>query len=110
MRSGKHEDARMELIAYARILMVDDNVANLCLLQNILQRLGFKKIERLTDSSKTLDRVARFEPDLIVLDLNMPPPDGFEVMQQLARVIPKDTFLPVLVLTADITAPTKRKA
>ena len=96
--------------ADARILMVDDNVANLCLLQNILNRVGFKKLESLTDSSKTLERLARFEPDLIVLDLSMPAPDGFEVMQQLARVIPKDTFLPVLVLTADITAPTKRKA
>ena len=100
----------MELNAHARILLVDDNVANLCLLQNILNRVGFKTLERLTDSSKTLERVARFEPDLIVLDLSMPAPDGFEVMHQLGRVIPKDTFLPVLVLTADITAPTKRKA
>lgn len=99
-----------ELNADARILMVDDNVANICLLQNILNRLGFKNLESITDSGKTLARVAEFEPDLIVLDLSMPAPDGFEVMQQLARVVPKDTFLPVLVLTADVTAITKRKA
>ena len=54
-------------------------------------------------------RVEAFRPDLIILDLNMPHLDGFAVMQQL-KSMPRDTYLPVLVLTADATSETKRKA
>ncbi len=99
-----------ELNPDARLLIVDDCVANISLLQNILNRLGFRHIEAITDPRATVGRVRTFLPDLIILDLNMPMLDGFAVMQQLARIIPRDTFLPVLVLTADATGETKRKA
>lgn len=99
-----------ELNPDARLLIVDDSVANLSLLQNILNRLGFTQIETLTDPRATFARVEEFRPDLIILDLNMPHLDGFQVMRQLAKLIPRDTFLPVLVLTADATGETKRKA
>jgi len=94
----------------ARLLIVDDNIANICLLENILNRLGFKVIESTIDSRETVALVDKFQPDLIVLDLNMPHLDGFAVMQQLGRIIPRETFLPVLVLTADATGESKRKA
>lgn len=99
-----------ELNPNARLLIVDDCVANISLLRNILNRLGFTHIDTITDSRQTFARVEEFKPDLIILDLHMPHLDGFEVMQQLSRVIPRDTFLPVLVLTADATGETKRKA
>ncbi|MBA3962361.1 MAG: response regulator [Chthoniobacterales bacterium] len=94
----------------ARILIVDDNVSNLALLNNMLGRIGYKDLRQTTDSRQVVGLVAEFKPDLIILDLMMPHLDGFEVMQQLESVIPADTYLPILVLTADIAAPTKRKA
>ena len=94
----------------ARLLIIDDKVSNICLLENILNRFGFKVIESTSDSREAIVRIELFQPDLIVLDLQMPHLDGFEVMQQLARIIPEETFLPVLVLTADATGEAKRKA
>ncbi|HMJ04698.1 MAG TPA: response regulator, partial [Chthoniobacterales bacterium] len=99
-----------ELNPDARLLIVDDCVANISLLRNILHRLGFTQIDTISDSRETFEHVAEFRPDLIILDLNMPHLDGFAVMQELGKVIPRGTFLPVLVLTADATGETKRKA
>jgi signal transduction histidine kinase len=97
-------------IQNARILIVDDNVANIALLQNILQRVGYQAIKSLTDPQQTFSAVESFCPDLIILDLNMPKLDGFQVMEVLRTMIPKETHLPILVLTADTNPQTKRKA
>jgi len=99
-----------ELNPDARLLIVDDCVANISLLRNILSRLGFTQIEAITDPRLALARVESFCPDLIILDLNMPHLDGFALLQLLNKAIPRDTYLPVLVLTADATGETKRKA
>lgn len=92
------------------MLIVDDNVANISLLRNILNRIGFTKIESITDPRETFARVDEFQPDLIVLDLNMPHLDGFGVLQQLGRTTLREAYLPILVLTADGGAETKQKA
>lgn len=94
----------------ARILIVDDNVSNIALLNNMLGRIGYSALRHTTDSREALDLVEEFKPDLIILDLMMPHLDGFQVMQQLASVIPADSYLPILVLTADVLPATKRKA
>ena len=94
----------------ARILIVDDNVSNIALLNNMLDRIGYRDLRHTSDSRETVQLVAEFQPDLIILDLMMPHLDGFQVMQQLDGIIPADTYLPILVLTADITSATKRKA
>lgn len=94
----------------ARILIVDDCVANIALLANILSRIGYDTIKSLTDSREVVRQVSEYQPDLIILDLMMPYLDGFQVMQQLETQKAGETYLPILVLTADITAATKRKA
>lgn len=94
----------------ARILVVDNQTASVCLLENVLNRLGFRNIKSLTDSRGVLDEVLRYQPDLILLDLNMPYLSGYEVLQQVSHVTPRDAYLPVLVLTADGTPTAKRRA
>jgi len=93
----------------ARLLLVDDEVSNLCLLQNILNRMGYREIEMLTDPRGIFTTIENFQPDLLVLDLNMPHLDGYTIMQHLGKRTP-DEFIPVLILTADATPHAKRRA
>jgi signal transduction histidine kinase len=94
----------------SRILIVDDQVANIGLLENILRRLGYHNLQSTTQPQEVMELLHQVTPDLILLDLMMPVMDGFQVMEQLKSSIPKGTFLPIVVLTADCTATTKHKA
>ena len=94
----------------ARILIVDDNASNVLLLEGILQEEDYSAYRSITDSRQVLPIFLEHQPDLILLDLQMPYLDGFEVMKQLRPHIPPEAFLPILVLTADMTSETKRQA
>lgn len=100
----------IEQLRASKILIVDDAEANLRLLEDLLAKEGFEQVISTTDSTKTMDLVNAFAPDLILLDLMMPVVDGFTVLDQLSRHIGSDEYLPVLVLTADSTIATRRKA
>jgi len=94
----------------ARILIVDDQEANVRLLEKILKRAGYVNLISLQDSREVLASFIEHQPDLILLDLNMPNIDGFEVMKQLGSHIPEGEFVPILVLTADILPAAKQTA
>ena len=94
----------------AKILVVDDQEANVGLLSRILERAGYRNLRGIADSRCVLREYLEYQPDLILLDLLMPNLDGFGVMQQLAPAIPRGAYFPILVLTADITVEAKRKA
>ncbi len=98
------------IISKAKILIVDDEPSNVRLLERILELYGIGELRSTTDSRKALSCLFEFEPDLVLLDLNMPHLDGFAVMAQIKEAMPEDSYLPVVVLTADITAETKRRA
>src|SRR4051812_8173565 len=85
----------------ARILVVDDQEANVRLLAGMLTRAGYGHIEGITDSRQVQDRVEHFGPDLILLDLHMPHLDGYAVLHLLRSDVPEALRLPVLVLTAN---------
>jgi EAL domain-containing protein (putative c-di-GMP-specific phosphodiesterase class I) len=94
----------------ARILIVDDEDANLMVLRRMLERAGYTNLQTINDSSLAVERFVSFEPDLLVLDLHMPTPDGFEVMAQIEPLVAPDSYVPILVLTADITESTRERA
>jgi len=98
-----------ERLKRARILIVDDEPANVALLERLLKQTGYTNLVTTTDSSQVLELCARMPPDVILLDLHMPSPDGFEVLDQLEPWI-SGRWLPVLVLTADVTRDTKQRA
>jgi len=95
----------------ARILIVDDQEANVRLLESMLRRAGgYTNLTSTTNSAEVFSLYAEVAPDLILLDLHMPDPDGFAVMERLKSLIPATTYLPIVVVTADITAEAKQRA
>lgn len=94
----------------AYILIVDDQVANVDVLEGLLEVKGYNNIKSTTDPREVVGLYTEFNPDLILLDLMMPHLSGFEVMEQLKELIPSGTYLPILVLTADVTAESKQRA
>jgi diguanylate cyclase (GGDEF)-like protein len=95
----------------ARVLVVDDDATNVYLLEKLLRKSGVAVVEGLTDSSLVMGRVRGFEPDIVLLDLQMPAPDGFELLDQIGRFsAAANIFLPVVVITADITEGAKERA
>lgn len=94
----------------ARILVVDDQQANNDILHDFFEMQGYEHIETTTDSREVVQLFENFDPDLILLDLSMPYLSGFDIIEQLKIIVPTSTYLPILVLTADVSRDTKRKA
>jgi putative two-component system response regulator len=99
-----------EAIDRARILIVDDQPANVELLEKLLTKVGYRFLRGTTDPRTVPKLFVEFCPDLVLLDLHMPQVDGFGVMEQLAALIPDGVFLPILVLTADVNDGVRRRA
>lgn len=99
-----------ESIERARILIVDDQPANVQLLEGLLAKVGYRQLRGTTNPRHVPALFVEFNPDLILLDLHMPDLDGFGVMEHLAALIPSDAYLPILVLTADINENVRRRA
>jgi len=99
-----------DAIFQSRILVVDDEPANVELLEQLLHREGFNNVISTTESERALSIFHAFKPDLILLDLRMPKVDGFSLLTSLGEHRSAQVFLPVIVLTADVTRETKHKA
>jgi two-component system, cell cycle response regulator len=83
----------------ANILIVDDREANVSLLEQILSEDGYTRITTTTNSMEVCALHRKNRYDLIVLDLQMPDMDGFQVMDGL-KADGSEDYLPVIVLTA----------
>ncbi len=86
-------------ILNANILVVDDQEANVRLLEQMLSSAGYVSITSTMDPRKVCDLYLKNRYDLILLDLQMPGMDGFQVMEGL-KAIETDSYVPVLVITA----------
>jgi putative two-component system response regulator len=94
----------------SRVLIVDDEERNVRLLRSVLEADDYTNIESTSDSRRVVELFLDFKPDLVLLDLRMPYMDGFEVLRQLDAIVPEDSFLPIIVLTADITQEARERA
>ncbi|HEY8048855.1 MAG TPA: response regulator [Ramlibacter sp.] len=86
-------------ILAARILVVDDQEANVALLEEILRQAGYTNFSSTMNPLDVCALHRREQFDLILLDLQMPAMDGFQLIEALKTNL-SDPWLPVLVITA----------
>ena len=94
----------------SKVLIVEDDHASLRILKATLEMAGFQHICGVSDAREALKVFQDFNPDILLLDLYMPHMDGFEIMDQLRGLIPKETYFPIIVLTGDTMSDTKVRA
>src|SRR5580692_7361433 len=87
-------------ILNAKILVVDDKEANVRLIEGMLRVAGYTAVHSTTDPNQVCELHRQNRYGLILLDLQMPGMDGFQVMEGL-KEIEGDGYLPVLVTTAE---------
>ena len=86
-------------ILNAKVLIVDDQESNVLLLEEMLREAGYACVASTMDPHSVVGLHREHRYDLILLDLQMPGLDGFQVMEGLKAIEP-DGYLPVLVITA----------
>ena len=85
----------------ARIFVIDDEPVNLKLIDKLLGGQGYGQLVLIQDPRETLAHYQEARPDLILLDINMPYMDGYQLMQQLMAL--DDPLLPpIVILTAQL--------
>lgn len=89
-----------------KVLIVDDNPVNRSILRELLEPLGFKILEAV-DGQECLNKTVEFQPDLILMDLVMPGPDGLETIRQL-RQLPHLKDVVAIALSANVFETTKQ--
>ena len=90
-----------ESIHHASILIVDDDPENLALLAQILRSAGYTSVEVTSNPGEAYEMHKARRYALILLDLQMPEMDGFDLMEKLKPIdVDAGSYLPVLALTA----------
>ncbi len=86
-------------MAAARLLCIDDEQRILDLLVEELRDHGFE-VRGLTVSARAVEEVLAFKPDLVICDIMMPPPSGFELLEQLRSRTDRIASIPFVFLSA----------
>jgi EAL domain-containing protein (putative c-di-GMP-specific phosphodiesterase class I)/PleD family two-component response regulator len=99
-----------DMISNARILIVDDNAANLAVLAELLDMAGYTAVCTEQSARQAVARWQTERFDLLLLDIRMPDMDGHAVMAALRADLADDDYLPCIVLTAQTDAATREAA
>ncbi|HTQ99639.1 MAG TPA: response regulator, partial [Candidatus Acidoferrum sp.] len=91
------------------IFVVDDEPVNLKLIERVLGTEGYQRVHSIQNPMDVTNRFRNLRPNLILLDINMPKMNGFDVLEQL-KLEAGDTLPPVIFLTAEMAANNRAKA
>ena len=99
-----------DIAGRAKILVIDDDRMTIQIFTGMLARAGYRKLWTTDDPERALELFRRVDPDLVLLDLHMSPIDGLEVLRRLHAEIPPDDYLPILVVSGDVSDEAKLNA
>ena len=99
-----------EEVRRARILLVEDDRDNLQLMELMFETNGFTNVHSTMDPRRVVDIVAEDPPDIMLLDLHMPHMDGLALIEEIAKVIPSDPFLPIVLISGEVSREIKERA
>lgn len=99
-----------KVLSKARFLIVDDESSNVRLLERLLELAKSGPVFSTTDPRRAMELFKTQKPDIVLLDLHMPHVDGFTLISAFRAAVAQGEYLPVLVLTADITPETRQRA
>ncbi len=99
----------IEDIRNAVVYVIDDQEHNVTLLERILARAGFANVFSSMDPLRIPAMLEEREPDLVLLDMHMPGMDGLQAMRLFRERAGSDEYLPIMMLTADVTPEVKQQ-
>ena len=92
-----------EQVAGARVLIVDDEPGDIETLKKVLLSGGFKRIISTTDSSEAVALYEEYHPDIVLVDLHMPHPNGLELMREIGARESGANDPPIVIFTNDVS-------
>ncbi|WP_206485423.1 HD domain-containing phosphohydrolase [Thalassotalea sp. G2M2-11] len=93
----------------AKILVCDDSITNTLILKELIENELNAKVIAITDPRKVQSVLEKHTIDLVILDIEMPHINGFEVMSDIRKTYQEDQ-LPILIITANDAVETRNKA
>ena len=94
----------------ARILIVEDDPSIVLLLEWLLRQEGYERVRSTGDAREVGALFDLYQPDLVLLDLHLPYRSGLAVLEEIIDKVPGDGYLPVLVLTGDVSTEARERA
>jgi putative two-component system response regulator len=98
------------VVKLERILVVDDQPANIVMLRSLLDEEGYVNVVATTDPREVGPILDGLCPDLVLLDLHMPHRDGVALVEDIRARLSPDEYLPVVILTSDESSDARRRA
>lgn len=92
---------------HSKILIIDDDRLKVELVTELLRRGGYSQLYAETDPTRAIRAFSGLEPDLVILDLHMSPTNGHQLLRSFRSMLSPNVYLPVLVLTGDVTREAK---
>ncbi len=100
----------LEELTHARILLIDDDEDNTAYLDGALRKAGARHTVCVNDPFDAVATYREFRPDVVLLDLRMPPLDGFVLMQRFREIEGDLRYVPIIMLTGDDAPEVKARA
>ena len=105
--AAKTDSSSTATLTSAKILILDDEPANVRVLKRYLETAGYSNIQTSTDSTSALEWIDQQRADVLLLDVMMPEVSGIDILGQM-RKHPRLRFVPVLIVTANTDSETKQ--